>query len=114
MQDRPTFGALSNQSLCKLCWFANTTDNFSETKFRKKKSKFLVYGKTPIIQFSFMEKMLLIEFSYNFLYVWNCMKLYDKKFLIYGICMLRSFGQPGLCPDFRVALIDFKPNWILT
>ena len=40
-------------------------------------------------------KMLIIEFSYNFLYVWNCMKLYDKKFLIYGNCMIRSFGQPG-------------------
>ena len=23
------------------------------------------------------------------------MKLYDKKFIIYGICMVRSFGQPG-------------------
>ena len=40
--------------------------------------------------------MFIIEFSYNFLYVWNCMKLYDKKFLIYGNCMIRSFGQPGL------------------
>ena len=40
--------------------------------------------------------MRIIEFSYNFLYVWNCMKLYDKKFLIYGNCMIRSFGQPGV------------------
>ena len=23
------------------------------------------------------------------------MKLYDKKFLIYENCMIRSFGQPG-------------------
>ena len=23
------------------------------------------------------------------------MKLYDKKFLIYGNCMIRRFGQPG-------------------
>ena len=23
------------------------------------------------------------------------MELYDKKFLIYGNCMIRSFGQPG-------------------
>ena len=23
------------------------------------------------------------------------MKLYDKKFLIYGNCMIRSFAQPG-------------------
>ena len=41
--------------------------------------------------------MLIIEFSYNFLYVWNCMKLYDKKFFINGNCMIRSFGQPGFC-----------------
>ena len=23
------------------------------------------------------------------------MELYDKKFLIYGNCMIRRFGQPG-------------------
>ena len=53
-----SFGALSNQGLCHLCWVANTSEYFSETKFRKKTSKFLVYGKTPIIQFSYMEKGL--------------------------------------------------------
>ena len=58
MQDRPTFGVLSNQGLCHLCLVANTTANFSETKFRKKNSKFLDYGQTPIIQFSYMEKCL--------------------------------------------------------
>ena len=46
--------------------------------------------------------MLIIEFSYNFLYVWNCMKLYDKKFLIYGNCMIRSFGQPGMFKDLSM------------
>ena len=47
--------------------------------------------------------MLIIDISYNSLYVWNCMKLYDKKFLIYGNCMIRSFGQPGLfCFNFLV------------
>ena len=40
--------------------------------------------------------MLIIEVSYNFLYVWNCMKLYGKKFFIYGNCMIKNFGQPGL------------------
>ena len=39
--------------------------------------------------------MLIIEFSYNFLYVGNCMKLYDKKFFNYGNCMIRSVGQRG-------------------
>ena len=95
MQDRPTFGVLSNQGLCHLCSVATTTENFSETKFRKKKSKFLVYGKTHYHTIFIYGKMLIIEFSYNFLYVWNCMKLYDKKFLIYGNYMIRSFGQPG-------------------
>ena len=96
MQDRPTFGVLSNQGLCHLCSVATTTENFSETKFRKKKSKFLVYGKTHYHTIFIYGKMFIIEFSYNFLYVWNCMKLYDKKFLIYGNYMIRSFVQPGL------------------
>ena len=26
------------------------------------------------------KKNIIIEISYNFLYVWNCMELYDKKF----------------------------------
>ena len=39
--------------------------------------------------------MFIIEISYNVLYVWHCMELYDKKFLIYGNCMIRSFGHPG-------------------
>ena len=46
--------------------------------------------------------MLVIEFSYNFLYVWNCIKLYDKKFLINGNCMTRSFGQPGSLQFFSL------------
>ena len=52
--------------------------------------------------------MLIIEFSYNFLYVWNCMKLYDKKFLIYGNCMIRSFGQPGLFKKNQLRFISFS------
>ena len=36
--------------------------------------------------------MLFIKISYIFLYVWNLMKLYDKKF---RNCMIKSFGQPG-------------------
>ena len=66
MQDRPAFGVLSNKGLCHLCSAATTTENFSETKFRKKKSKFLVYGKTPIIQFSYMKNAyhrVFIQFS---------------------------------------------------
>ena len=94
MHDRPTFGVLSNQGLCYLCSAANTTENISETKFKKKNQIFGLWKNTYHTIFIY-GKMLIIEFSYNFLYVWNCMKLYDKKFFIYGNCMIRSFGQPG-------------------
>ena len=30
------------------------------------------------------------------------MKLYDKKFLIYENCMIRSFGQPGYALIARI------------
>ena len=110
MQDRPTFGVLSNQGLCHLCSVATTTENFSETKFRKKKSKFLVYGKTHYHTIFIYGKMLIIEFSYNFLYVWNCMKLYDKKFLIYGNYMIRSFGQPGFLVCFSTCNHRTSPS----
>ena len=40
--------------------------------------------------------MLIVEFSYNFLYVWNyCTKLYDKHVRTYDNCMKSIFGQPG-------------------
>ena len=41
-------------------------------------------------------KLLIIEFSYNFLYVWNYMKLYEKNFLTYGNCMITIFGLPSV------------------
>ena len=40
--------------------------------------------------------MFIIEILYNFLYVWHCMEVFDKKFFINGKCMIRSFGQPAL------------------
>ena len=59
------------------------------------KNNFLVYGENTYHTISIYGKMLIIEFSYNFLYVWNCMKLYEKKFPIYQNCMKSIFGQPG-------------------
>ena len=38
------------------------------------KNNFLVYGENTYHTISIYGKMLIIEFSYNFLYVWNCMK----------------------------------------
>ena len=40
--------------------------------------------------------MLVIEISYKVLYVLNCKKSYGKELLIYGNCMKRTFGPPGL------------------
>ena len=106
MQDRPTIGVLRNQGLCHLCSVATTTENFSETKVRKKKSKIFGLWENTYHTIFIYGKMLIIEFSYNFLYVWNCMKLYDKKFLIYGNCMIRSFGQPG-CVIFPQTIFHY-------
>ena len=42
--------------------------------------------------------MFIIEISFQtiFLYVRNCMELYEKKIPIYENCMISIFGQPGL------------------
>ena len=91
MQDRPTFGVLSNQGLCHLCSVATTTENFSETKFTKKNQYFWFMGKHLSYNFHIWKNAyhrVFIQFSVR-------MELYDKKFLIYGNCMIRSFGQPG-------------------
>ena len=123
MQDRRTFGVLSNQGLCNLCPVATTTENFSKTTFRKKKIKIFGLWENTYHTTFIYGKMLIIEFSYNFLYVWNCMKLYDNKFLIYGNCMIRSFGQPGKKKQFYLWLVTLihgrltlfnwlVPNWL--
>ena len=83
-KDLPTFGALSYQGLCHLTSAANATESFSEINLERKNQTIFIYG-----------KMFIIEISYNVLYVWHCMELYDEKFLIYGNCMIRSFGHPG-------------------
>ena len=51
--------------------------------------------------------MVIIEISYNVLYVWHCMELYDKKFFINGNCMIRSFGQPGKL-DMAAEVDDYQ------
>ena len=48
--------------------------------------------KTVCHTISVYGKMFIIEISYN---LWNCMKLYDKKFPNYENCMTSIFGQPG-------------------
>ena len=95
MQDRPTFGVLSNQGLLSLVFGCNYNRKFFRNQILKEKIKIFGFWENTYHTIFIYGKMLIIEFSYNFLYVWNCMKLYDKKFLIYGNCMIRSFGQPG-------------------
>ena len=87
MQDRPTFGVLSNQGHCHLCSVATTTENFSE----RKNQNFWFMGKHLSYNFHIWKNAyhrVFIQFSVR-------MELYDKKFLIYGNCMIRSFDQPG-------------------
>ena len=68
------------------------------------KHNFLVNGENIYHTISIYGKTLIIEFSYNFLDVWNCMKLYEKKLPIYENCMISIFGQP------RVAVLG-KLTW---
>ena len=100
LQDRVTVGAVSNQGLCRLCSVANKTENLSENKFTNKKQPF-VYGENNYHTISIYWKMPIIEFLFNFLYVWNCMKLYEKKFPIFENCIISIFGQPGLLFKLR-------------
>ena len=74
MQDRLTFGVLSNQALCHLCSAANTTENFSEINLERKNQKFW-----------FMEKHL----SYNF-HLWK--NVYHRDFIQCSV----SFSYMGI------------------
>ena len=79
-----------------LVFGCNYNRKFFRNQILKEKIKIFVLWENTYHTIFIYGKMLIIEFSYNFLYVWNCMKLYDKKFLIYGNCMIRSFDQPGI------------------
>ena len=88
---RPTFGALSNQGLCHLCSAANTTENFSEINLVRKNQTFWFLKTHLSCNFHIWKNVYhrdFIQFSVR-------MELYDKKFLMYGNCMIRSFGHPG-------------------
>ena len=66
MQDRPTFGALSNQGLSHLCLVANTTKNLTENKFTNKKQFFGLWRKHLSYIFRLWENVyhrVFIDFS---------------------------------------------------
>ena len=90
MQDRPTFGALSNQGLCHLCSVANRTKSLSENKCSNKKQLFGLRRKPLSYSFHLWENVYyrnFIQFSVRMeLYgiVWkdfsHLWELYDKHF----------------------------------
>ena len=91
MRDCPAFGTLSNQGLCLLCLVTNAIQNFSEFIIRSKKSTFWCMEKHLSYNFHICKNAyhrVFIQFSV-------LRELYDMKSLIYGNCMIRSFGQPG-------------------
>ena len=70
--------------LCVTKVFVTCVRLQTQPKICQKINSFLVYGKT-----------FIIEVSYSFLYVLNCMELHEKIFPIFENCMISLFGQPG-------------------
>ena len=89
---RTTFGALNNQGLCHLRLGANTTENFSEIYLERKNQTFWFIVKHLSYNFHLWKN----DYHRDFIQFSVRMALYGKKFLIYGNCMIRSFGHPGL------------------
>ena len=66
LQDRPTFGALSNQGFSNLCSVANTMENLSENEFTNKKQHFCLWRKYLSYNFHLLENAynrVFIQFS---------------------------------------------------
>ena len=59
-------------------WLQTHPRNFSEVKFKIKNQFFGLWKNTYHTIFIY-GKMLIIEISYNFLYVWNCMRLFSSS-----------------------------------
>ena len=79
MQDRLTFGPLSNQGLYHLCSVANTTENFSENIFKNKNHFFGLWKKHLSYIFHLCEIVYYRDFI-QFSAVG--MELYEEKFSI--------------------------------
>ena len=96
MHDRPNCGALSKPRSSSLVFGFKHNHNFSKTKIRNKNSIFWLMEKHLSYNFRIWKNAyhrVFIQFSVR-------MELYDKKFIIYGNCMIRSFGKPGLFNEF--------------
>ena len=91
------------------CVRLQTQPKISQKKNLERKNQTFGLWKNTYHTIFIYGKMLIIQFSYSFLYVWTCMKLYYKKFLIYGNCMIRSFDQPGitkLCTSSNALVVE--------
>ena len=93
-KDRPTFGALRNQGLCHMCSAANGTENFSEINLERIKQTFWFMETHLSYNFHLWKNVYPRDFT-QFSVRMALYELYDKKFLINGNCMIRSFGHPG-------------------
>ena len=109
---QPSFGALCNPRFLSIVSGYKPTKKFLENKV-KIKNMFLVYGENTYYTISIHGKILIIEFSYNFLYVWNCMKFYERKFPIYENCMISLFGQSGECISGQIRAAFPTTKYIL-
>ena len=103
MQDHSTFGALSKPKSLSLVLSYKRNPKFFQKLYLETKSQLFGVWKNTYHTIFINGKMLIIEFSYSFLYIWSCLKLYDKKFLVYGNCMIRSFGQPGKFGQYQIS-----------
>ena len=57
---------------------------------------FLVYGKNACHKVFKYENMRIIYVSYNFLYAWNYMEWYGKKFFLYETDMISLVNPSAL------------------
>ena len=84
MHDRPNMVLWVNQGLCHFCLVTNTT-KISQKLSLETKNQFFGLWKNIYHKILIYWKMLIIEFSFNFL-----------SYRILWSCMIKRFGQPGI------------------
>ena len=82
MQDRPNLVLVVKQGLCHLRSVTNTTQKFSDFKFRKKNIKFFGFWKNTCHTVSYVENAYQRDFIHFSLHMelHETMKLYGKIF----------------------------------
>ena len=90
----PILGTSSKPSTLSHAFVYEHNPKFFRNWIQKQKSTFGLWKITYHTTLMY-GNLLIVEIWYNFLYVRSCIKMYDKKFLVNGNCMIRSFVQPG-------------------